>query len=54
MSNEHREEITLVITPSPQGKDLFGRTPAERLKSVLKRLLRSHGFRVVRMGRNSK
>lgn len=40
-------EYVITLRPEPAGRDGFGREPAERLRMVLKRLLRAYGFRCV-------
>jgi len=40
-------EFVLHLRPEPAGRDHLNRTPTERLRGVLKRLLRSHGLRCV-------
>ena len=44
-----RATLRLHMRPEPDGPDALGREPAYRLKFVLKRLLRSAGWRCVRI-----
>lgn len=41
------DHLVMVIRPEPRGKDAYGRDPEYRLRGVLKRLLRSYGWRCV-------
>lgn len=42
-------DVVLTIRPDPQGLDGHGCTPNDRLRQLLKRMLRTWGWRCVRM-----
>jgi hypothetical protein len=45
LRDDQQPVLVLTLTPTPAGRDVFGRTPSYRLKQLLKPLLRSYGFR---------
>jgi hypothetical protein len=45
LRDDQQPVLVLTLTPTPAGRDAFGRTPSYRLKQLLKPLLRSYGFR---------
>jgi hypothetical protein len=49
VSADTTEKWVLTIKADPRGKDQFGRPPNYRLRLLLKLMLRTFGFRVVRL-----
>ena len=43
------QRFIIELRPEPPGRDEFGRDPWYRLRGLLKRLLRTHGFRCVKI-----
>lgn len=50
MADEREDLVVLTIRPEPKGVDAWGRDPTYRLKLLLKRMLRSWGWRCVKIG----